>query len=248
MTHAGARWAPPVVRALLNYRRTDGTRSSDVRAAWRDAHELIDRMAPTRDVARRAHHHASLRAVSRALVRADGALLREVAASMEGLTPDDVGPLVSAIRYACGSERRAAEGVAPALAGVFPETDPALLREIARRSEAPPIDWDRAVGAAGERRPTDEPLVLFGFGSNGRAAYDAATRLGVPVAVADDFAPPGGGAPTIEPGAIGPRHAVLVTPDDRRALLDRLGATGAVVVDPERPEAQPAPAAAPSAA
>jgi hypothetical protein len=71
-----------------------------------------------------------------------------------------------------------------------------------------------------------QTLVVYGFGRNGREALRAAVEAGLPVAVVDDNAGVIGKVPALRADQLTPDDVVLVTPEDRDAILARLRGRG----------------------
>lgn len=230
MTRAGCRWGVPVERPLFNYRLRPDSMSTDLRLMWRTGLELIAG-AGRHDPDSRLRRW-TLRSLARAVAKDDAALAAEMLAETGPIVGEEVGVLVGALRWAfCRQELIGPAGAGPRLGDWAARTARMLAGQtvlpdlLARLASAGPC-WESAVArAAAALRPGD-PLVVYGLGRNGREALRAARRLGVPVAAIDDSPAAVTDAPRFNPGQLSPRHVVLVTPDDRAEIVQRLATLG----------------------
>lgn len=78
-----------------------------------------------------------------------------------------------------------------------------------------------AVGAAHRLRP-GQTLVLYGMGKNGQVLMRLLLAAGVPVAYIDDTLDGDIDAPRLGLEDLGPRHAVLITPDSHEDIMARV--------------------------
>ena len=228
----GVSWAPPVERSLFRYRVRADSMSCDLSRMWRVGLDVIDRHARTEteraEMARRWH----VRAVARAIAAGDAEHLHEARAHVGPFRPGDIAILTGTLRWAfarheavgprgwgarmaCWTER-----VLDALA-----SDPAAA-EIARGLAFGPHRWRTIVERAKDLLGPGEPLVIYGFGRNGRDAARAAAELGLPIAVVDDDPSALGKVPAIRADLLSDAHLVLVTPESRDAIVARLRARG----------------------
>jgi hypothetical protein len=76
--------------------------------------------------------------------------------------------------------------------------------------------------AAAHRLAPGHTLVLYGMGRNGQTLMRMLLAAGVPVAFIDDHFDGEVDAPRLRLEDLGPRHAVLVTPDASEPILSRL--------------------------
>ena len=85
-------------------------------------------------------------------------------------------------------------------------------------------------------RYTGSSLVIYGLGRNGREALAASEAMGLGVLAADDSPGAHADLPRIDPALLGPSHVVVVTPESRRAMVDRLVRQGVRrIVTPDQP-------------
>ena len=229
----GARWAPPVEESLFRYRVRSGSMSSDLSRMWRVGLDVIDRHArdgrEREEMMRRWH----VRAVARAIAGGDAELLNETRAQAGQLRTDDIATLTGTLRWAFA--RREVVGprswgarmacwtaqVRDMLGGNEPVAD-----EVAQRLADGPHRWKAIVERAQGMLQPGEPLVIYGFGRNGRDAVRAAAELGLPIAVVDDDPRALGKVPAIGADVLSASHLVLVTPESRDGIVARLRARG----------------------
>lgn len=229
---AGARWAPPVEASLFRYRVRSGSMSSDLSRMWRVGLDVIARHArgdaEREEMARRWH----VRAVARAIAAADAELLDQARAEAGPLRAEDIATLTGTLRWAFA--RR--EAVGPRLWGARMACwtarvcdmlgGDAMATEVAQRLADGPHRWKVIVERARGMLEPGEPLVIYGFGRNGRDAVRAAAELGLPIAVVDDDPRALGKVPAIGADALSAGHLVLVTPESRDGIVARLRARG----------------------
>jgi hypothetical protein len=235
MTRAGRRWAPPVAEPLFNYRLRPGSMSTSLERMWRVGLGVIERSGAEPAAIARAQRGWTLRHIARAAARADRALLARLVQSLGSWREDDIDTLTGALRWAFAREDLAGPARAAALAEAWRsriasalEGQP-VLAPILARFDAGPARWERAVRTASGRLGAGDPLVIYGMGRNGHEAAAAARRLGIPLAFADDnprAVPPDPAVARIAPARLGRGHVVLVTPDDRAAILATLRSRG----------------------
>jgi hypothetical protein len=246
---AGARWAPPIDEALFGYRLTPGSMSSDHARMWKAGLAVIDRAAPRIDAALRdsARRRWTLTRLARVLVEPGRPPRDEPARSMvEAISPlhdEDDGVLGTSLRDAIARH----EGVPPAHlsddARAARTLDP-ILRESLGANRARAIlqqlasardRWTEAAQAflALDRAPGSR-LILMGMGRNGHrlcSALESLVSCGErPTLFWCDDAPLAS-PPTactlalqrLDIDDVRSEDVVLVTPDDRAALMARLG-------------------------
>ncbi len=109
--------------------------------------------------------------------------------------------------------------------------DASLLSKL--RRQAAITNWGGFALSVARRLGPAEELVLYGFGRNGSEAGRALSKAGVPFLVIDDRPDAAVGLRRIQPGELEPHHVVLITPDDREGILQRLRAVHARIVMPE---------------
>ncbi len=245
LTAAGADWAPIVRRPLYTYRLQPGTMTSNLGRMWVVGCDVI-RAAPVPDELKPvALRRWTIRHVARAVARGDADLTRRLLAELrvvrtDGLGEDDAGLLAGSMRWAfcqqeqIGPDRAGAREEAwRAQAGRILAGIPGIER-LMTRIGWPADRWDRVAAAIRKRLGGRDVVVLYGVGRNGRDLADAIGRLTPTPKVAwiDDHAdasPPaikGRELPRLRLDHLTGGHLVVVTPDDRRAILDRLGAAG----------------------
>ena len=230
---AGASWATPVERSLFRYRVRPGSMSSDLPRMWRVGLDVIARHASDalerEEMSRRWH----VRAQARAIAAADGTHLNEARNAAGALHADDIATLTGTLRWAFA--RREAVGprswgarmanwtaqVREMLGGAEPAAE-----EVAQRLAHGPHRWKAIVERARGMLEPGQPLVIYGFGRNGRDAVRAATELGLPIAVVDDDPRALGKVPAIGADVLSADHLVLVTPESRDGIVARLRARG----------------------
>ncbi|MFG0259335.1 MAG: glycosyltransferase [Phycisphaerales bacterium JB041] len=230
---AGARWAAPVEESLFRYRVRPGSMSSDLPRMWRVGREVIARHARGADERAEMLRRWHVRAMARAIADADCAHLRETRAEARAIGADDIATLTGTLRWAFA--RR--EAVGPRSWGarmacwtaqvreMLGALDPAA-GEVAERLAFGPHRWRSIVERARGMLEPGEPLVIYGFGRNGRDAVRAAAELGLPIAVVDDDPRALGKVPAIGADALSAGHLVLVTPESRDGIVARLRARG----------------------
>jgi len=238
LARAGLRWAPVIAEPLFTYRLRPDSRTTGLRAMWIDGLKLIDCYHPAPRAAGPAQRRWTLRSLARAIIRDEHALAGEMLAGLGGLGPADEGVFAGALRW---SLRR--EVVAGALADPGPAGLAALLAsvvaperagDLAARVADPARYWARvARGAAASLEP-GRTLVLFGMGRNGRELAAQLKAVGITHSVVDELSPDPGCGPRLNVADLGPAHAVVVTPDDRAGLMDRLNRTSAQIWLPEQ--------------
>jgi hypothetical protein len=263
LTAAGASWADPVNQPLFNYRLRPGSMSGDLHTMWRVGLDVITLAPIAHALKSAAQRHWTLRNLARCVARGDGALaahLAEHAGGLGDVTDEDLAVLAGAIKWAfcqqeaVGPQHAAALGptwrarVGAVLAGY--DFLPALLARLDWAWE----HWDRVADAAARRAGHGGVIVIYGIGRNGRALLHELARLDPPNMVAWMDNHPNASAPgfngrtipRLELRHLTHRHLVVVTPEDRRAIMDRLGRAGVTRVTTPRElvSAPPFPAVA----
>lgn len=229
---AGARWAPPVREALYTYRLRPESRTTALREIWRDGLNLIAGSGDADSMRR-----WTIRNLARAAAACDRALCRCMMEHLEPLTDNDVDTLSGALRWAL---RRAAvarepqslrldwsEGIRSALSN-----DPIGELALARARE---LNWERVAEAAASRLAPHQTLVIYGLGRNGLELLRALQSRHISPAIIDDGKADSANLTRLTVADLRPEHLVLVTPDDRQAILHRLAQiNGAQVILPEQ--------------
>lgn len=232
----GARWAPPVEGVLFRYRLREGSMIGDLRRLWEDGVRLIEDEAHQRMIAGPVVPELirpwSLRCLARATVRGDGPLLREIGEKLISVGPEELPMFRSALEWAYCLEHRIGPDQAEAHAEQWRAHAARALRSFKGAERiAGTLCWGdgrwRALarhvqGVAGEARR----VVVYGAGRNGRAFAAAwANEGGAAEALRwiDDH--PGADPPgeRICAEDLSAADVVVVTPDDRAAILDALG-------------------------
>lgn len=250
LTAAGARWAPAVHRALFLYRTQAGSMSGDLRKMHRVGLEVIVRAPVAESLKPGAARRWTVRSLARAVARGDAGLAGELGAALGGLgslSAEDTGVLAGSLKWAFGQEHRVGPREAPGRQEEWRARARSMLGGVARveelvaRLDWRAVQWDRVAAAALEAAGERGVVVVYGVGRNGRALLGELARWpGRAVAWIDDH--PAASAPEIggrtwarvRVDHLTERHLVVVTPDDRGGILERLGAAGrARVVTPE---------------
>jgi hypothetical protein len=232
LSAANARWATPIEQPQFRYRLRPGSMSADLTRMWRDGLGVIERHARDEEelgeMARRWH----VRGLARAIAAGDAQHLHETRVHLGSIRAHDIATLTGTLRWAFA--RHDAIGprgwgarmacwtsqVRTMLAG-----DPAAP-EIADRLAFGPHRWKTIVERARDMLQPGEPLVIYGFGRNGRDAMRAATALGLTIAVVDDDLRALGKLPAIKTEDISAEQLVLVTPESRDGIIARLRERG----------------------
>ncbi len=227
-TALGATWAKPVEQPLLLYRLSPNSRSSKVVEIWKDGCAQIGRWVPRQeqDAARRRW---TLRQLMRALFAEQSENARTMLAWLGDLRETDT-PVLEGIARTLAKREGAATGSTPSgasLSGRLAPLGAGLASTLASHALSP--GWEGLAIRAASGLRAHQRLVIFGFGRNGREASRALASAGIPHAIVDDD--PATRCPNrISASDIGARDVVLVTPDDRRAIMERLRSSGAARV------------------
>lgn len=250
----GIRWAPPVERALFSYRLREGSMIGDLRRLWEDGVRLIEDEAHQRMIAGPVVPELirpwSLRCLARATVRGDGPLLREIGEKLISVGPEEAPMLRGALEWAYCLEHRIGPHDADAHSEAWREHAARALRSFKGAERiAATLSWGdgrwrtlarHVHGVAGESRR----VVVYGAGRNGRAFAAAWANEG---GTADSLrwiddhpaADPPGERICVED--LSAADIVVVTPDDRAAILDALGQRfDGLVVTPDLHASRPA--------
>ncbi|MCC6676096.1 MAG: glycosyltransferase family 2 protein [Phycisphaerales bacterium] len=234
---ARARWAPVVPDALFTYRLRPDSRTTGLRAMWLDGLTLIGRYHPSHSEVGPAQRRWTLRSLARAVVREDHDLAADMLARLAGLTSQDEGTLTGALRWALRREVIAGAMTDPGPAGLISLLSRFVPSEraqvLAARAAEPGRYWARIARAAIERLSPARTLVLFGMGRNGRELAGQLEELGHHAAWIDEHSPVQGEMRRLTIADLGPWHTVIITPDDRVGILERLQRTGAEIWLPE---------------
>lgn len=232
LTRAGAIWGEPDGRILFDYRLRADSLTSDLEMMWRVGLRVIRSAGTEPGLTEAALRRWSLRHLARSIARGDADLVRSALAQLGQIGGEDLDTLAGALRWALCREdlvsptiahehARAWRGrVAMTLEGV------PMLGALLTRLHFAPERWERVVAGAARRLGSGETLVIYGLGRNGRRALAAARRAGLAPIVIDDHAQPAPDLASISPERIDDSHVVLVTPDQRGPILERLGRLG----------------------
>ncbi|MDQ7013065.1 MAG: glycosyltransferase [Planctomycetota bacterium] len=227
-----ARWAPPVEQPLFRYRLSPGSMSCDLSLMWRIGLDVIERHAHDEyelaEMARRWH----VRALARAIAAEDFSHTNELRCHVKAIREEDLPTLAGTLRWALARQ----EAVGPrgwgARMGAWTTRALEMLDgepmagEIARRLAFGPHRWGSIMERAKDMLAPGEPLVIYGYGRNGRDAVRAAADLGLTIAVVDDDPRALGKVPAIRADQLLPKHLVLVTPESRDGIIQRLRERG----------------------
>ena len=238
LTRAGRRWAEPLREPLFSYRLWQGSMSCAREQMWQVGLGVIARHAPDAAVLEARSRGWHLRSLARALAAEDGALIASIRGALGPIEADDCAILSGAIRWACA--RHAIVGPADwesHMAGWANRVRCGLAGErwcdaIVTQLLAGPHRWNAAIVRAQAMLEPGQPLVIYGYGRNGWQARRAAEAIGVAIVIADDdpaavYTPTQTNGPVaIAPEGIEPGAVVLVTPEDRTRIIDRLRMQG----------------------
>jgi hypothetical protein len=226
LRNAGARWAPVSDTALYSYRLRPQSRTTALCAIWRDGLNLIASHHVHGHTRQQALRRWTLRNLARAAAMCDRQLCAGFFEHLDTLTAFDVDTLTGALRWSIrrmivAREPQAGRPIAQWRSHMLEILGSSeLAREALRRALSP--DWDRVAAAAAARVQPDQTLVIYGLGRNGRDLLSALQPKGVSLAVIDDGPLSPSSLPRITVTDLTPNHIVLVTPDDRSAILSTL--------------------------
>jgi len=228
----GARWAPPIEQPLFCYRLTPGSMSCDLPLMWRIGLDVIERHAHDEyelaEMVRRWH----LRALARAVAAKDFSHTNELRRHVRTIREQDLPTLAGTLRWALARQdavgpRGWGARMAAWTARVLEMLDgEPMAGEIARRLALGPHRWGSIMERAKDMLAPGEPLVIYGYGRNGRDAVRAAADLGLTIAVVDDDPRALGKVPALRADQLLPNHLVLVTPESRDGIVARLRERG----------------------
>jgi hypothetical protein len=199
---------------------------------WRVGLDVINRHARNPEEHNRCTRRWHVRAVARAVAAESRGDLAAAMSHLNDLGEDDLATLVGTLRWALA---RAEFVGPPAWAARMPawtERVGAMLgnhplgARAMERLAFGPHRWREVVERARGLLAPDQALVVYGFGRNGREALRAATEAGLRVAVIDDDPTAIGKVPAMTLEQLTPDHVVLVTPDERAAIVARLEGRG----------------------
>lgn len=229
---AHARWAPPIERSLFRYRLQPGSMSTDLPAMWRVGLDVIDRHARADDERVEMQRRWHVRALARAIAAGDRDLVAQTRRSVGPLMEDDLPTMAGTLRWAFARrDLIGPRGWGARMASWTSRVtdligdDPAAA-DLTARLAFSPHRWDTIVRRAQGMLTPGEPLIIYGFGRNGRDAVRAAADLGLTIAVIDDDPRALGKVPAMRADEISPDHLVLVTPDSRDGIIARLREQG----------------------
>ncbi len=230
----GAKWGMPITEPLYSYRLSPESRTTALCEIWRDGMNLIARHAPD---ATPPIRRWTLRNLARAAAAGDRRLCTRMFEHLDALTPADTQVLTGALRWSMRRMTVAGESH-PARdawhASILNLLGSSVIAADALRCAAHP-DWNQIAQAAAARIRPDQTLVIYGLGRNGRDLLKALEPKRLTLAIIDDGAVTTPGLPRLTIPDLGPKHVVLVTPDDRAAILKGLGNGGqAQILLPEQ--------------
>jgi hypothetical protein len=222
---AGARWAPHTNEPLFNYRLRPQSRTTALCEIWRDGLNLIAAHHPDATTRELALRRWTVRNLARAAAAGDRRLCDLFFEHLDTLTAFDADTLAGGLRWSLRRMTVAREPQSllnPAawnmqILSALGQDE--LARESLRRATHP--DWDQVAAAAAARLRPDQTLVIYGLGRNGRELLTALKPRRVALAVIDDGST-STDLPRLTIPDLSPEHVVLVTPDDRSAILSGL--------------------------
>lgn len=218
----GAKWGMPITEPLYSYRLTPESRTTALCEVWRDGMNLIARHAPEPTPAIRRW---TLRNLARAAAAGDRRLCTRMFEHLDTLSPADTQVLAGALRWSmrrmtvAGEVHPAPDAWHASMLRLLGSSD--VAAEALGRAGHP--DWNQIAQAAAARVGPDQTLVIYGLGRNGRDLLKALEPKRLALAVIDDGPATTPGLPRLTIPDLGPKHIVLVTPDDRAAILKGLG-------------------------
>ncbi len=232
MAAVAARWATPIEQPLFRYRLAPASMSGDLSLMWRVGLDIIERHAHDEyelaEMTRRWH----VRALARAVAAEDRAHAEELRRHAKTIRECDLPTLAGTLRWALARQDAIGpRGWGARMAGWTTRVlgmlkgEP-MADEIARRLAFGPHRWRSIMDRAKEMLEPGEPLVIYGYGRNGRDAVRAAADLGLTIAVVDDDPRALGKVPAIRADQLSPEHLVLVTPESRDGIVERLRERG----------------------
>jgi len=220
---SAAKWGTPIADPLYSYRLTPQSRTTALCEIWRDGLNLIARHSPDSPSALRGW---TLRNLARAASAGDRRLCTRMFEHLDALNPADIDLLAGALRWSM--RRMTVAGETPTLqtrtaweASILDLLGSSTHAAAALQRASLP-DWNRIAEAAAARVGPDQTLVIYGLGRNGRDLLKALQPRHLSIAIIDDGAAANPGLPRLTIPDLGPKHIVLVTPDDRAAILKGL--------------------------
>lgn len=234
VTRAGARWADPIDRPLLNYRQHPSSRSSVLREMYHDGLEVVRLHAPNVEIETRSSRFAALRILASAIVGGDNGFAQTIIAQLGSITAQEHNHLASALRWALlvHDRSRFARGELP-LEEIVERIDHAVgaavdARALAQQASLTDNAWKRIAKQALNELDQGQTLIVYGLGHNGSLVLgELLTLASDRVAWIDDAEPnPQPSAPRLKLADLDDQHIVLVTPDDREPILNRLRVAG----------------------
>lgn len=225
LTDAGAAWAVEP-EALFSYRLRPGSLSTDLGLMWRTGLAMIARGPGGAQAQRRW----TTEMLARAIAQGDRGAARGHLEWLGALQERDLGVLVGALRFAfCRAHAVGpAQARDPASAWIGRIVDvlgEAVGARVAARLTWGPDTWGAVARASAAEIGPGQALIIYGLGHNGRLVAAALEAEGVPFAVIDDNPRAVSDAPRLSIERLESRHVVLVTPDDRATILERLRAS-----------------------
>ncbi|MCW5753654.1 MAG: glycosyltransferase family 2 protein [Phycisphaeraceae bacterium] len=233
MTASGARWARPRQDALFGYRLRRGSMSSKLAEMHTVGRRVIGRASVRPELKAGAQHRWSVRHLARAIAADEGSLASDLRAQIGSLSAQDLDILAGAFRHAFGL----AEHVCPTSMSpdVRDRRNALVLAHLAgpeaeRLLDRLAHDHVEMLAQIVTTLAEGDIPVLYGMGRNGHRAAEAMDALlqGKPWGWIDDAAgadAPGRGI-RLRRDMLTTRHVVIVTPEDRGAILRSLAARG----------------------
>lgn len=239
MTLAGARWALVESEPLFSYRLRAGSLYGDIRAMWRAGLGLIGRAARGPE-GHRAAREWGVRCLARAIAADEGVVLvHEVRTHLGPLRDEDEGVLLGALRWAFCREYVRSPDYVGDLAALWKRRiverlgdEPVAVRA-AERIGWGDERWSRLADDAAARAARGERIVVYGVGRNGRRLLEMLRQRGVQAGYMDDHPGARGDGPRVRISDLTNVHTVLVTPDERGDIVQRLRGSPALVLHPE---------------
>jgi hypothetical protein len=235
LTAAGASWAPIVPEALFSYRLRPGSISDDLERMWRIGLEVIASAPVPDDLKPAAIRAWTVRHVAHAAARGNAALVNRWRSALGPLRSTETDLLAGTLRWAlCRQEHIGPSSVDEPRAALWQRRLAAILGAAAEPIAPRPCSWAAVVRRLEKELADKGRIVIYGVGRNGREllAELEEAALPHPVAWIDDHpaaSPPRlhrRVLPRLSVADLTPRDVVVVTPDSRDAIVERLRSRG----------------------
>lgn len=247
ITRAGWNWAPPVERPLFRYRLRPGSLSRGSEQMWRTGMQVIAANAPDDHARAAAQRTFTLHCVARAAAERNSSLTGQMLEALGTLSAADCSAIAAAWITAMQRIEIIGEHQAAARHADWARLMQSMLAgrpqaaEIAAAVRSCTGDWPKLADRVADSLGAGEIPVVYGMGWNGRALIcELAGRVAGPIAWIDDSpqaSPPESlrtRCARITIPELERRHCVIVTPNNRRPILEKLAAvTVARVVTPD---------------